>query len=502
MGALFLAVLVGVQDWTPLDARSASLGGAGVAFAEGGDGAYWNPASMAAGGTGPFDFTTGFGFSLSTTAGYALAGGVAGDVAHLVDLYEALEFQDLQDSINAGFQPSAGDVQNLMRIVDAMSHLEGPGKGGVVTAGLGLTVRVGPLAFFARGVGQAGADPYAQLGSLGALSSGTLSDFFSGMTAAPALSPAGTALSAQLQAAGLVGSSDPDGVPDADELAFQAQLALGDAAISDPAFQQALAASVAAMVAGAAPGDTLYYSDVGVIVRGFAQLEAGVSLGLPVIPTIFEAGLSLKEVVTETLYRRITVSERDLGESGGQDLADAVRDDLRESRRRTSRFNVDLGARVTPLPWLAASIAARNILPMRVDVAGPEGHLDLDPQVRAALLFAPLARLRAGVDLDLVETESPVLPGYEFRQLAAGAELDLWSVNLRAGYVDNLATSESDGALTAGLGLDILGVKLDVAARYGLKRTQVVRDGELDRSELDLPQQVTLAMTLGVEVSF
>jgi hypothetical protein len=499
------AGIAGAQEWTPLDARTQALGGAGVAFAERDNAAFWNPALLADGAEKPFDFRTGFGFDVHVSFGYTLVGDVAGDLGRIVELYDEVDFEAIQDSINAGTSPTESDVQNLLRILDAFLKVGGEGEGLVFRAGTGLNIRVGPFSVFARGAGEAGLHPYVDPAGFGALTSDTLASFFTGISTPPALSAAGTQLALQLAAAGLNGDSDGDGVGDAAELAYQSQLALGDDAISQPGFQQALSTVVQNTLANqnGDPEATLFNSAVGVELRAFAQAEAGIGFGLPLIPTVLDVGISLKEVITETAYQRVTVAEYSSDERNGEDLSDALRDDLDSSRKRTTRFNADLAVRYTPFTWLSAAISARNVLPMSVDTAAPEGEIDLDPLVRAGVLFTPFRCLKVGADLDLLESESPVLPEHMIRNFGAGAELDLKFFRLRAGYTENLATPDVDGAVTGGFGFDVFGVKLEIGALYALEDTAVIPDDVgVDVDALDLPQRVSLAVSLGVDVRF
>src|SRR6185436_13218735 len=89
------------QDWSALDARSRSLGGAGVAFADGrGDSMYWNPASLAVGAEKPLDFSTGFAFSVNVFVDAHITGNVAGDVNRIFDQIEFYDLQTIQSNFD------------------------------------------------------------------------------------------------------------------------------------------------------------------------------------------------------------------------------------------------------------------------------------------------------------------------------------------------------------------------------------------------------------------
>src|SRR6185503_3597718 len=143
--------------------------------------------------------------------------------------------------------------------------------------------------------------------------------FFAQMPAPGALTAAGNNLSLAMQGGGLAPA-------DADKLAFQAQQALGDAAISDPAFINAMTILAQGTTAG---GSTLYDNRSGMLVRGLAQVEAGISLALPVLPTLLDVGVSFKEVISETSFTIVTFADKD----SEDDLGDRVRDDLTKDNR-------------------------------------------------------------------------------------------------------------------------------------------------------------------------
>src|SRR5207244_12906159 len=107
------------QDWSPADARTRSLGGAGVAFADGrADSLYWNPASLAVGSEKILDFSTGWSVSLSAYVDVHVTGHIASDVTHILDMYDTFDFQALQNNFNSATPTfTAQDVQNVAKII-------------------------------------------------------------------------------------------------------------------------------------------------------------------------------------------------------------------------------------------------------------------------------------------------------------------------------------------------------------------------------------------------
>ena len=480
------------QDWPSLDARTRSLGGAGVAFADGrADSLYWNPATLAVGSEKVFDFSTGFSFSLNFYTDAHVVGSVATNVTHILDLYDNFDFETVQNDFNSSTPTfTAQDVQNVTKIIDSISHLSDKGNGVLAEVGTGLNIRVGPFGLFVHGQANVGAIPLVDFTGVGFSSDPAA--FFAQMPAPGALTAAGNNLSLAMQGGGLAPA-------DADKLAFQAQQALGDAAISDPAFINAMTILAQGTTAG---GSTLYDNRSGMLVRGLAQVEAGISLALPVLPTLLDVGVSFKEVISETSFTIVTFADKD----SEDDLGDRVRDDLtKDNRKRTTKFNMDLGVRGTPFEWLTLGLAARNIIPMDLAFAGPGGDLHVDPQVRFGAMVQPVRFIKLGFDVDLMENKSPVLPGYTTRHLGAGVEFDLPVLKIRVGYDDNLAFAKDHGRLTAGLGLDFFGYFiLDLGVQGSLTKTEY-KAAQVDGSEgsKTIPtDRVSVGLSLGVNLPF
>ncbi len=499
---LALASAAVAQEWIPLDGRSKAVGNAGVAFAEGPAAAYWNPASLAYKAEKPFDFSTGVGFTISAFGDVAIEGDILADVVHVTDLYSDLNFQAIQTRMNAGTHTSQ-DVQDALKIMNAVLALDDPGKGSIAHAGGGFDLKIGPFGIFARALGTVAMDPFYDFspGNSSSLTSTDLATFFGQMPdGAVALSGAGSALAAKLFSCGLTGNSDGGVATDAEELAFQAQTALGDAAISDPKMQEALCAVAQATLAGAggAASNTLYFNGSGVEIRSILQREIGISFGLPLYPSILNVGIGLKEIITDSFYRRITLKEIDEDD----DLLGRVKDEYKENSKRSNDFNIDLGATVYPLSWLTVGLSARNLIPMTIDIAGPGGDIHLDPQVRMGAA-ARVSILRFGFDLDLTKDDSELLQGYESQTLGFGMEIDLWVLQLRGGWFDNIASSTSKGVFTGGLGLNFYLFKLDIAGQLALSEVKVKpADPAAGDNEQLVPERLGVGVTLRVDLPF
>lgn len=145
-----------------------------------------------------------------------------------------------------------------------------------------------------------------------------------------------------------------------------------------------------------------------------------------------------------------------------------------------SGFNLDIGAAYAfgaEKQW-NAGVVVKNLIPMELDSAqsrpalGEEEYtLELNPMVTAGIAHKSDYHIITA-EVDLTKKEAF---GYEddTQWVALGAEFDAWRyAQLRAGVRHNLASNddndgiEEDTQFTAGLGLNIVGVRVDLGALY------------------------------------
>lgn len=183
----------------------------------------------------------------------------------------------------------------------------------------------------------------------------------------------------------------------------------------------------------------------------------------------FQVGISPKYVELRTFQYTESVSGFD---------DDEFDSDNNETDK--SGFNLDIGAAYAfgeNKEW-NAGVVVKNLIPMELDSAQARGAededkytLELNPMVTAGIAHKGNHHV-VTAELDLTKKEAF---GYEddTQWLAVGAEFDAWRyAQLRAGVRHNLASNsdnagiEEDTQFTAGLGLNILGARLDIGALY------------------------------------
>jgi hypothetical protein len=296
---------------------------------------------------------------------------------------------------------------------------------------------------------------------------------------------------------------------DSDELALQAETALGGAAVADPGFQQALiqvALNTQANAGGSAT-NTMFFNDSGVEMRSLLLREIGVSGGftLPILPMLssVRVGANIKEVIGETFVKRIEL--RDIQD--GRDIWEDILTEFKGSRRRTNRFNVDLGVSVAPIPWLTVGLSARNLLPMEFDFQEPAlvEKYRTHTQYKAGAGVSLGGIFRAEIDADLRKLGLDQLRDVRSQLVSAGAELNLFTIlKIRAGVYGDLAMKSPKTVVTLGVGISLFGyVKVDVFGQIAATRDQIEQASQFNGSGSDfIPSRAGAGATAGVNLKF
>ncbi|MCK5492551.1 MAG: hypothetical protein KAJ14_05525, partial [Candidatus Omnitrophica bacterium] len=138
---------------------------------------------------------------------------------------------------------------------------------------------------------------------------------------------------------------------------------------------------------------------------------------------------------------------------------------------------------------------ARNINSPEFDgptVAGRKfNDVTLDPSVTAGIAFIPYEGFTLEADYEITKQET-LFPGYDAQYFSMGAEwLFLRFMAFRAGAYKNMAESDIGLVYTAGIGLDLLSVHLDLAGAYSSN------EGTFDGSDYPLESYVQLKLSIG-----
>ncbi len=106
--------------------------------------------------------------------------------------------------------------------------------------------------------------------------------------------------------------------------------------------------------------------------------------------------------------------------------------------------------------------------------------IELAPQFRVGAAFLPWRGATVALDMDITENET-LTQGYKERQVAAGFEQALGTrgkvlsdlFTIRAGMYKNIAESGTNVVGTAGIGLGLLGARIDIAGAYDFQKEEI-----------------------------
>jgi hypothetical protein len=236
-----------------------------------------------------------------------------------------------------------------------------------------------------------------------------------------------------------------------------------------------------------------------VTARGFGLVEVPVSYGYA-----FNDNFSIG-VTAKGMYGTVTGTKVQVLSDGAFESA---LDNLEENTEASFNFGLDLGA-MYRMNMLQFGVAAHNINAPKFDgfsdtieITNDDGDLvdtvnitvpdyTIDPQVTVGAAFIPSKRFMLEVSYDLLETGT-LLENYNIQRLSVGGELDLWLLALRLGAYNNLAADWQDWVATAGVGLNIYIMRLDIGGAYSIGE-----NAEYEGTEI--PEEARLYAALSFE---
>jgi hypothetical protein len=215
-------------------------------------------------------------------------------------------------------------------------------------------------------------------------------------------------------------------------------------------------------------------------VKGLVLLEVPVSYAkaFNLDQGELSVGGSLKFMKGSTFVKRMDIdSEEDTDEK------------LEDYKKNSSNVGLDLGLLFKPsnVKNLSVGLVARNINSPKFDTI-EGGSLKADMQLRTGLLYDYSDQVELAMDLDLTSNET-FIPGYDSQQLGMGINYTPASwVSFRAGLMQNLANSNEGLIYSAGFGIGVQELSLNVAAQMASK------SGSYDGEDIPKFSKVNVAL--------
>ncbi len=145
----------------------------------------------------------------------------------------------------------------------------------------------------------------------------------------------------------------------------------------------------------------------------------------------------------------------------------------------TSALAIDIGAMYRPASWLRFGVVAKDINAPTFDA--PNGaQFKLDPQVRAGMAVNPYRSLTLSADVDLTSNKT-LTPGVKSQYLSLGAEQTILSelLSFRVGAFKNMQDAQTPFIPTAGFGLRLLALRIDIGGGYDFRDQAAIASGSI-----------------------
>lgn len=207
----------------------------------------------------------------------------------------------------------------------------------------------------------------------------------------------------------------------------------------------------------------------GFLLRGLEARQVAFSYAYAFADKTFAIGITAKAIQGAAYAGSATVT-------GGQDIT--LTDNLGKGKYTTG-FGVDVGAIYRPASWLRFGVVAKDINQPEFDA--PDGtKMKLVPQIRGGVAVNPYSSLTLTADMDATSNRTFV-PGVKSQVLSVGAEQTILNefLSLRLGAYKNVQDAAATITPTAGIGLRVFALRVDVGGGYDFRERGALASGSV-----------------------
>lgn len=227
------------------------------------------------------------------------------------------------------------------------------------------------------------------------------------------------------------------------------------------------------------PADSIVHNNSAVTGMGMITVEPTFSFATRLWEKVL-IGVNAKMIYASTFIHSENIRIGDI---------DNFIDNLDASRTDSNKAGLDAGIVIKLTESLSIGVVGRNLNSPSFPISGyiaqrqddgdvttiyTDGELELEPQYRAGVAFRPVSYLTLSADYDISKNKSIGIPGYEDQTAAAGLEITLPKeiISIRGGVYKNQADSDSNPVYTAGLGIRLFFLRVDVAGAYDFREQE------------------------------
>jgi hypothetical protein len=153
-----------------------------------------------------------------------------------------------------------------------------------------------------------------------------------------------------------------------------------------------------------------------------------------------------------------------------------IKDNIGKAKIST-KLGLDLGAIYRPTAWARAGIVAKDINEPAFDAPNGERY-KLGTHIRGGLALNPWETMTISIDGDITSNKT-LIPGQKSRVIGLGLEQTLLAetISIRAGASKNTEDAASKVMPTAGLGLKLWILRMDLGGGYDFRERQAMASG-------------------------
>ncbi len=465
---MFASFLVFIPDsavkasgWEIVGPRALGMGGANVAVANDHTAAYWNPGAF---GFFKDEKEDDYGKRRwSATLAEVGAGAQFHDAfGETLSKFTDIDFNGIDDD-----NLTAGKVSDFVALLSALEEFRGKdNQSASIRASARTSVQAGHFGIGGQLVLDVTATPNFDFDNLGPdnTTTFTINEFSdpanlgcpscstTALSVSTLSSSQANSIDTQLAGLGWTSAQRTGYINAVDNGLTQA----GVPAPSDIVTQTVNAATLANTASGS--GGPLSQNNSTLRFRGIALFEVPLTYGRA-LSSKFSVGGNLKYMKARVYDRTVEILR--------QDFEEAL-DDALDRYEEKSNFGIDLGILYRLSPSVRFGLVGRNLN------APKFGSIKEEAKLRTGIAYKPRHNITLAADIDLTKNDASAGNTLKSQNIGAGLELEVFKfLQLRGGLYKNLAENDIGMVYTAGLGLNLWVVNLDVGAAVSEDKTKL-----------------------------